>query len=79
MSFSEFLNIIINCFTGFFNFFVTIFNLIIDNNFIKLILFIVLLYIIIDYFGDILSFIKNIFSVKKIQSKNKVDNNTDIE
>lgn len=71
MNFNSFLIIIINCFTNFYNFFVSVFNLIINNNFIKLILFLILFYILIDYFGEILGLIRNIFSIKKENVKNK--------
>lgn len=78
MNFDSFLIIIINCFTNFYNFFVSVFNLIINNNFIKLILFLILFYLLIDYFGEILGFIRNIFSIKKENIK-KNNNKTDIE
>lgn len=79
MNYNTFIDIIISCFTSFFNQFKNLFNIIIQNNFIKTIIFIAIIYLVIEYFGEILSFIKNIFSVKKEAGKNKVSSNTDIE
>lgn len=79
MSYSNFIDIIISCFFNFLEYTKKIFELIINNNFIKTIIFITLIYLVIEYFGEILSFIRNIFSMKKEASKNKVASNTDIE
>lgn len=79
MSFQNFLNSIIVAFSYVFS---TIQNTItnfLNNNFIKFIIYLIILEFIIFLFGELLSFIFNIFSMKKESGKNKTNSNTDIE
>ena len=77
MNFSSFLDIIIKSFNQLLNLLSTFFNSIIENNFVKLILFIVILYFIIYILNKIITMIINIFTRKKEESKNKT--NKDVE
>lgn len=79
MQFSEFINTIVNSFVSVLNFIINIFDQIISNNWIKLIIFIALVYFVIDFFGEIIDLILNIFSMKKANSKQKTATKTDIE
>lgn len=79
MSFENFINSIFNSFLNVFNLIKSLFGTVIQNNFIKLIVYIVLIYLFIDFLEEIFKFIKNIFSMKKQVSKNKQNSNTDIE
>ena len=80
MTFEQFINIIISSFNSVFNLITSLFGQVINNNFVKLIIYIVLLLIIVDFIDEIIKFILNIFSQKKNLSKSKTTNNkTDIE
>ena len=80
MNFESFINSIIYCFNATFSGIIGLFNYIIQNNFIKLIIFIAIIYLIIEYLDEIINLILNIFSQKKSISKTKESNkNTDIE
>ena len=79
MQFSEFINTIVNSFVSVLNFIINIFDQIISNNWIKLIIFIALVYFVIDFFGEIIDLILNIFSMRKANSKQKTATKTDIE
>lgn len=78
MNFSEFIDIIINNFNQFLQLVSTFFDDLMENNFIKLILFIAILYFVIYMLSEIINLIKKIFSTKKEASKNK-KSKTDIE
>jgi len=79
MSFSEFINAIITSFNTVFNYIITYFNLLVSNNFIKLIIYTTLFFLLIEFMFKIYDFIKNIFSMKKKAKDNKVASNTDVE
>ncbi len=79
MTFSNFLQIIFNSFTNLLNLVSNFFDDLLENNFIKLIIFIALFFVIIDLLGKLISLIINITSRKKKASDNKQLNTTDIE
>lgn len=79
MSFENFFGIIISSFNNFLNLISNFFTSIINNNFIKLIIFIVIFTFVISFLFKIINTIFNITSVKKPEGKNKVKNNSDIE
>ncbi len=80
MTFQTFINNIINCYNSFFGFITSIINPILNNNFVKLIIFVVLIYLGVEFIDKIIATILNIFSQKKSLSKEKTTNkNTDIE
>lgn len=79
MSFQNFINIIVNSFGYVFNMIQSTINNLLNNNFIKFIIYIILLEFIIFLFGGLLNLIFNIFSMKKEFGKNKTNSNTDIE
>ncbi len=79
MTFTDFINSIINSFLNVFNFIISIFDLIISNNWIKLIIFITLVYFVIDFFSEIIDLIFNIFSMKKANSKQKTTTKTNLD
>lgn len=79
MSFSSFLDIIINSFNQLLKLLSTFFNSIIENPFVKLIIFIIIIYFIIYLLNKIIELIINIFTRKQEASKNKVKSTTEIE
>ena len=79
MKFNTFLNNIFSSFNEVFNNITNLFNLVLENNFIKLIIFITLIYLIIRIFTYFLDLVFNILSQKKESGKNKVKSNSDIE
>lgn len=79
MEFSIFIEKIFTSFSSTFNLLKNIIEIIFKNNFIKLIVYMVILYFVIEILGNLLSLIKNVFSMKKAEGKNKVNSNTDIE
>lgn len=80
MSFSTFFSKIINCFNVTLSKLTSLAGIILENNFIKFIIYLTLLYIIIEFIDSIIGIILNIFSMKKASDKNKsTNNNTDIE
>lgn len=79
MVFNEFLDIIIRSFNNFLNCVSKFVSIILENNFIKLILFIIILEFIVVLFGQIINIIKHLFSINKEANKNKVKNSNDIE
>lgn len=79
MSFENFINSIFNCFLNVFNLIKSLFGPVVQNNFIKLIIYVVLFFLFIDFLEEIFKLIKNIFAMKKQASKNKQNSNTDIE
>lgn len=79
MSFENFINSIFSCFLNVFNLIKNLFGPVIQNNFIKLIIYVVLFFLFIDFLEEIFKLIKNIFAMKKQASKNKQNSNTDIE
>ena len=79
MSFENFINSIFSCFLNVFNLIKNLFGPIIQNNFIKLIIYVILFFLFIDFLEEIFKLIKNIFAMKKQASKNKQNSNTDIE
>lgn len=79
MSFQNFLNSIIVAFGYVFSSIQNTITNLLNNNFIKFIIYLILLEFIIFLFGGLLSFIFNIFSMKKESGKNKTNSNTDIE
>lgn len=78
MNFSSFLDIIINSFNQLLNLLSTFFNSIIENNFVKLIIFIVIIYFIVYLLNKILGLIINLFS-RKEEPKSKVKSKNEIE
>ena len=80
MTFQEFINSIMNSFNSVFELITNLIDPILQNNFIKLIIFILLIFLGIEFINKIISTILNIFSQKKSISKEKSSNkNTDIE
>ncbi len=79
MSFENFINSIFSCFLNVFNLIKNLFGPVIQNNFIKLIIYVILFFLFIDFLEEIFKLIKNIFAMKKQASKNKQNSNTDIE
>ncbi len=79
MSFENFINSIFNCFFNVFNLIKNLFGPVVQNNFIKLIIYVILIFLFIDFLEEIFKLIKNIFAMKKQASKNKQNSNTDIE
>lgn len=79
MSFETYVNIIANIINKLIVLISKVYETLIYNNIFKTIIFIILITIIIEYFNEIIDFIKNIFSMKKSEGKNKVKSNTDIE
>lgn len=79
MSFETFINSIFNCLNNFLNGFTKMFNIMIQNNFVKLIIYIALFIFAIELLFHIIDFIHNIFSMKKEAAKNKEKSKTDIE
>lgn len=80
MSFSSFISSISSAFNSTFNGIINLIDPILQNNFIKLIIFLVLIYLGIEFLDKIIGIILNIFSQKKSVSKEKSTNkNTDIE
>ena len=80
MTFQEFTNNLFNCFISVFNNITSLFSVIIQNNYIKFTIFIILLFLGIDFMFKIIDIILNIFSQKKSASKEKKTNtSTDIE
>ena len=79
MSFENFINSIFSCFLNVFNLIKNLFGPVVQNNFIKLIIYVILIFLFIDFLEEIFKLIKNIFAMKKQASKNKQNSNTDIE
>ena len=79
MSFENFINSIFNSFLNVFNLIKNLFGPVVQNNFIKLIIYVILIFLFIDFLEEIFKLIKNIFAMKKQASKNKQNSNTDIE
>lgn len=80
MSFQEFTNNLFNCFISVFNNITSLFSIMIQNNYIKFITYVILLYLGIEFLFKIIDIILNIFSQKKSASKEKKTNtSTDIE
>lgn len=79
MEYKNFLNVITSSTNNIFTAFKNIFSYLLNNNFFKTIIFIILIYFIIENFEEIIKVIKNIFSMKKESAKNKVNNSNDIE
>lgn len=79
MSFQDFLLSIINCFNNIFKNLTNIIEIIMNNNFIKLIIYLTILYVVINYLFKIISTIFNITSKKVALAKNKQSSSTDIE
>lgn len=79
MTFQEYVNNITNVMNKIISLISKVYSVLIDNYIFRSIIFLIIIYLVIEYFGEILSFIKNIFSVKKEAGKNKVNSNSDIE
>ena len=79
MSFENFINSIFSCFLNVFNLIKNLFGPVVQNSFIKLIIYVILIFLFIDFLEEIFKLIKNIFAMKKQASKNKQNSNTDIE
>lgn len=71
MNFQSFIDIIFNSFQKIFALIPLVYNRLMNNNIFLLTLFVILIIIIIDYFGEIISIIKSIFSIKNKKEKNK--------
>lgn len=71
MNFQEFLNIIITSFNNFLSLVSNIFGKIINDNFVKFFIFLILLYFAINLLFKIVKLIFNIFSSKKENKKEK--------
>ena len=79
MEFREFIQVIINSFNIVLTNIAKTFESILSNNLVKLVIYIVLISLIIEFFGDFIDLIKNLFSQKKEANKNKVSNTRDLE
>lgn len=79
MTFQEYVNNITNVMNKIISLISKVYSVLINNYIFRSIIFLIIIYLVIEYFGEILSFIKNIFSVKKEAGKNKVNSNSDIE
>ena len=73
MSFTEFINIIVQSFNNFFNFFIKFYETIIKDNWIKFLIFSLILFIIIDLLDYITDIGFNIFefNIKNNELKDK--------
>lgn len=79
MTFREFIEIIINSFNVVLANISKLFEPIMENNFIKLIIYIVIIWLIFDWLGDLIDLVRNIISQKKEAGKNKVSSTRDLE
>ena len=79
MTFQEYVNNITNVMNKIISLISKVYSVLINNYIFRSIIFLIIIYLVIEYFGEILSFIKNIFSVKKKAGKNKINSNSDIE
>lgn len=77
MSFQNFITTIFNSFNAFFTHIVSYINLIIDNNFIKLIIYLVLFKIIIDFLFEVIKILLKIINNghnKELKNKKEKEN-----
>lgn len=79
MKFRDFIQVIFNSFNIVLNNIAKLFDPILSNNFIKLIIYIVIICLIIGWVGDLFDLIHNVVSQKKEAGKNKVSSTKDIE
>ena len=79
MTFREFIESIINSFNIVFTNITKLFEPIIENNFVKLIIYIVIICLIFDCLVDLIDLVRNIISQKKEAAKNKVSSTRDLE
>lgn len=77
MSFQNFITTIFNSFNAFFTHIVSYINLIIDNNFIKLIIYLVLFKLIIDFLFEVIKILLKIINNghnKELKNKKEKEN-----
>ena len=79
MPFREFIKAIFNSFQIVLSNISKLFEPIMSNNFIKLTIYIVLIGLIVGWFGELINLINNVVSQKKEASKNKVSSSRDLE
>lgn len=79
MPFREFIQAIFNSFQIVLSNISKLFEPIMSNNFIKLTIYIVLIGLIVGWFGELINLINNVVSQKKEASKNKVSSSRDLE
>ena len=79
MEFREFIQAIFNSFNIVLSNISKLIGPIISNNFFKLIIYIIIITLIIEWFGEFIDLIKNVISQKKESSKNKVSSSKDLE
>lgn len=79
MPFREFIQAIFNSFQIVLSNISKLFEPIMSNNFIKLTIYIVLIGLIVGWFGELINLINNVISQKKEASKNKVSSSRDLE
>lgn len=77
MSFQNFITTIFNSFNAFFTHIVSYINLVIDNNFIKLIIYLVLFKLIIDFLFEVIKILLKIINNghnKELKNKKEKEN-----
>lgn len=79
MEFREFIQIIFNSFNIVLTNISKLFDPILSNNLVKLIIYILIISLIIEFFGSFIDLIKNVVSQKKEAGKNKVSSSKDLE
>lgn len=79
MEFREFIQIIFNSFNIVLNNISKLFDPILSNNLVKLIIYILIISLIIEFFGSFIDLIKNVVSQKREAGKNKVSSSKDLE
>lgn len=79
MEFREFIQIIFNSFNIVLTNISKLFDPILSNNLVKLIIYILIISLIIEFFGSIIDLIKNVVSQKQEAGKNKVSSSRDLE
>lgn len=79
MEFKEFIQIIFNSFNIVLTNISKLFDPILSNNLVKLIIYILIISLIIEFFGSFIDLIKNVVSQKKEAGKNKVSSSKDLE
>lgn len=79
MEFREFIQIIFNSFNIVLTNISKLFDPILSNNLVKLIIYILIINLIIEFFGSIIDLIKNVVSQKQEAGKNKVSSSKDLE
>lgn len=79
MEFREFIQIIFNSFNIVLTNISKLFDPILSNNLVKLIIYILIISLIIEFFGSFIDLIKNVVSQKREAGKNKVSSSKDLE